>query len=81
MDSRLRLEADIRRLGSDGRNGSVFAVQRALTAARRDAAVREAGSGQLQTYGVLKNQGPKRPLLSRLLPFARQPSAPAILFS
>jgi len=55
----------------NGSRGSVFAGQRGLAAAHHDVVVHEARIGQLQTYGVLKNQGPERPLLSRLLPFAR----------
>jgi hypothetical protein len=35
----------------NGCNGLVPAVQRGLTAARRDAAVHEAGNGQMQTFG------------------------------
>ncbi len=39
----------------DGSRGSVFVVQRGLTAARRDAAVHEAGNGQLQTSKIVRH--------------------------
>jgi adenylate cyclase len=61
--------------------GSVFAVQRSFTPAHHDAAVHEAGNGQLQSFVAPDNLGPERPVLPRLLPFARHPQAPAIVSS